>query len=270
MKNLLLNFIFGASFVFSFQALPKTTTPQAKEIIFRGETQMRGASSQTTMRMTIQRPQYERELVLRTWSMGQEKAVVEILRPAKEEGVVSLRLNHNMWNYLPKTDQVVRVPASLMLQSWMGSDFTNDDLMKASSLSRDYDHKIIKVETLRGEKTLLIECLPLPQAPVVWGRILYWAREKDHLPVQQQFFDEKGKLIRTFEFMDFQTMDDRVIPTRLKITKAGTPSESTSVVYEKVLFDREVPDHLFSQNKIKDLSQKGKVASFGWFTKNIN
>lgn len=257
MKNLFLLFILGTSFIFSSPSTANPSSSKAQEMIRSGETKMRGESSQTKMRMVIKRPSYERELVLRAWAQGLEKAVVEIVKPAKEQGVVSLRLDQNMWNYLPKTDQVVRVPSSLMLQSWMGSDFTNDDLMKASSLSRDYTHKILKNEVVRGDKTALIECLPLPKAPVVWGKVLYWARLEDNLPVRQQFFDDKGKLVRTIEFSAFKEMDHRTIPTQLHINKADSAVESTTVTYEQAFFDRDIPLSIFSQNEIKNISQKG-------------
>ncbi|NBX93304.1 MAG: outer membrane lipoprotein-sorting protein [Proteobacteria bacterium] len=270
MNKLLSFLVVGTSFILSCFAFPSQAALSAKEVVSLGEKQMRGSSSQSTMRMVIKRPSYERELVLRSWALGPEKAVVEILKPAKEEGVVSLRVDQNMWNYLPKTDQVVRVPSSLMLQSWMGSDFTNDDLMKASSLSRDYSHKMLKTESVRGEKSVLIECLPLPQAPVVWGKVLHWARTEDHLPVRQEFYDDKGKLVRTISFSQFKQMDDRVIPTNLRIEKADNSQESTTVTYDKIIFDRDIPDSTFAKDRIKDISQKGKVVSNGWYSDKIN
>jgi len=237
----------------------------AKEIVTKGEDQLRGLSSQSSIHMVIKRPSYERQLFLRFWSEGTEKALVEILKPAKEEGVSSLRVAGNMWNYLPKTDQVVRVPSSLMLQSWMGSDFTNDDLMKASSLSRDYTHKILKKEKKNQEDTVLVECLPLPSAPVVWGKVKHWARESDHLPVFQEFFDEQGKLVRTIAFSQFKKMDDRMIPTELRIEKAGNKNESTTIQYEKVVFDKQIPSAIFTKEEIRKTSQKGRVITAGWF-----
>jgi len=264
--NKLLSFLaLGGSFIFGSFAFPSVSSVSAQEIVAAGEKQMRGSSSQTTMHMKIKRPSFERELVLRSWALGTDKAVVEILKPHKEEGVVSLRAQQNMWNYLPKTDQVVRVPSSLMLQSWMGSDFTNDDLMKASSLSRDYSHKLLKKERLNGLSTHLIECLPLPKAPVVWGKVLHWARMEDNLPVRQEFYDDQGRLARTLTFSEFKTMDDRMIPTRLHIQKAQAPEETTTVTYEKVLFDRDIPQSIFAQEEIRAVSQKGKMLSSGWY-----
>ncbi|NBV51411.1 outer membrane lipoprotein-sorting protein [bacterium] len=255
----------GLFFICCFPQLGISADLNAQQIVARGEDQMRGLSSQATMEMVISRPTYERTLSLRSWATGTERALVEILKPAKEEGVASLRVDANMWNYLPKTDQVVRVPSSLMLQSWMGSDFTNDDLMKASSLSRDYKHNIIRKGTKNQEAAVLIECKPKPSAPVVWGKVMHWARLSDFLPVHQEFFDEKGKLVRTITFSDFKTMDDRIIPTRLHIQQAGNPKEATTVTYEKIVFNKEIPMSVFSKEEIRRMSQKGKVITAGWF-----
>lgn len=228
-----------------------------KEIIRSGEKQMRGQNSQAHLRMTVKRPDYNRVLSLRVWTVGGEKALVEILSPAKERGVLSLRSDRQMWNYLPKTDQTVKVPSSLMLQSWMGSDFTNDDLMKASSLSKDYHHKVIKEEQVTGQQTDLIECLPKRGAPVVWGKVRYWARKSDHLPVKQEFFDEEGKLVRTLAFKKFKKMDDRIVPTRIQVTKKDAPGETTQVDYESLLYDRKVDVVLFNRHQIRRTSQLG-------------
>lgn len=237
----------------------------AKAVIAVGEERLRGRSSQARMKMSIVRPSYTRDLTLRSWAQGEDKALVEILEPAKETGVASLRVENQMWNYLPKTDQVVRVPTSLMLQSWMGSDFTNDDLMKASSLSRDYSHRVLKLQTVRNEKVVLIECLPLPNAPVVWGKIHHWARLADSLPIHQKFYDESGKLIRTIDFSHFRKMDDRVIPSQMKVTKMDGSKETTTVTYERVFFNHKIPEAVFSREEIRHMSQKGKVITAGWF-----
>lgn len=226
---------------------------------------MRGQSTQSLFAMKIVRPSFTRELKVRAWTSGTENALVEILEPSKEEGVMSLRQSNQMWNFLPKTDQVVRVPTSLMLQSWMGSDFTNDDLMNASSLVRDYRHQILKKQLLKGEKVVMIECRPKPNAPVVWGKILYWAREKDSLPVQQKYYDEKGRWVRTLAYSHFKKMDDRVVPTFLRVTKADEPKEFTVVKYLKILYDRRLDRALFNKEEIRQISYQGKALDWGWF-----
>lgn len=251
----------------SVRALSAAAPVDATAIIQSGEARMRGETAQFVMSMKINRPEYTRQLKLRSWTTGRAKALVEIIEPAKEQGLVSLRVETQMWNYLPKADAAIRVPASLMLQSWMGSDFTNDDLMKMSSLATDYTHKILRQDTGDGSKTNVIECLPKPSAPVVWGKILYWARVSDGLPMKEEFYDENGKLVRTLTLSQFKKMDDRVIPTMLTITKASTPSESTSVVYEKVLFDRVLDDSLFARERLRKISQSGKDMAWGWMLK---
>lgn len=238
---------------------------EAKKMVAKGESAMRGESTETVINMKIVRPSFTRELKLRAWTWHDNHALVEILQPSKEEGVVSLRNGNQMWNYLPKTDQVVRVPTSLMLQSWMGSDFTNDDLMKASSLVRDYHHKILKRLVLKGEKVVMIECLPKPNAPVVWGKVLYWARESDALPVQQKFYDDRDKWVRTLTFSHLKRMDDRVVPTVIRVTKADEPKEFTIVQYQKVLYDRKIDKSVFDREEVRQISYQGKSLDWGWF-----
>lgn len=245
----------------SYSALAQT---RAIEIIRRGEETIRGETQQALMTMQIRRASYTRTLKLRAWTAGGDHALVEILEPTKEEGVSSLRRRDQMWNYLPKVDQVVRIPTSLMLQSWMGSDFTNDDLMRASSLVRDYHHRFLKKGALRG--TILIECLPKPGAPVVWGRVLYWARLKDSLPVKQAYYDENGVLVRTVFFKRFKKMDDRVIPTEITMRPAGS-SESTTVRYAKVLYDRKLGVDIFDRDRLRENAQHGTRLHRGWITK---
>lgn len=238
---------------------PLAASPKdAAAIVRSGETQIRGTSTQALLRMEISRPDFSRKLKLRIWTKGKEKSLVHILEPAKEEGVMSLRVKEQMWNYLPKTDQVIRVPSSLMLQSWMGSDFTNDDLMKASSLVTDYTHRLLSMEKIAGESVSLIECLPKPEAPVVWGKILYWARQSDDLPVKQEYYDEKGKLIRTLRLSQFRKMDDRVIPSVWTMVKAASAAETTTVTYENILYDKAVEESVFDRERLRRTSQTGK------------
>lgn len=235
----------------------------AADIIRRGETKMRGRSAQALMVMRITRSDFTRELKLRTWTTGSDRALVEILEPAKETGIASLRVGNQMWNYLPKSDQTVRVPTSMMLQSWMGSDFTNDDLVKASSLVRDYKHRLVAgAKGPRG--SVLVECIPKPGAPVVWGKILHWARRSDSLPVRQEYYDESGKLVRLLIFSDFKKMDDRILPTRIRVVKADEPGESTTVTYQRALYDRRLADSLFQRDRLRQTTEAARDVAALW------
>jgi hypothetical protein len=242
---------------------PAFSASDATGIIRRGEARMRGRTAQSLMVMRITRPDFTRELKLRAWTSGNHQALVEILEPAKETGIASLRVGTQMWNYLPKSDQTVRVPPSMMLQSWMGSDFTNDDLVKASSLVRDYRHKIVT-----GKKgpagSVLVLCVPKPGAPVVWGKILHWARKKDSLPMRQEYYDESGKLVRTLVFSAFKKRDDRVVPTRIRVVRADAPSETTVVDYRRTLYDRRLPSSLFNRNQLRQTTEKGRDLAQLW------
>ena len=233
-------------------------------VIEQGEKQLRGETSQIQMRMMIRHAAYQRELMLRSWSVGKEKSLVVILEPPKENGISSLRLLNQMWNFFPNTDQTIRIPTSVMLQSWMGSDFTNDDLMKLSSLSADYDHQLLKELKYQNESVRLIQCTPKPKAPVVWGKILYWARTKDNLPMKEEYYDEKEKLIRTLLLSEFKLMDDRIIPTKLSIESAENPGESTTITYEKALYDRKIPDSQFERGRLREISQNAKNKNQAW------
>ncbi|MFM8314622.1 MAG: outer membrane lipoprotein-sorting protein, partial [Deltaproteobacteria bacterium] len=225
------------------------SAPNPTEIVERGESLLRGRSTQTLMKMNIEHESYQRELRLRSWTVGKNRSMVSILAPAKEKGIASLRVDNQMWNFFPKTDQTVRIPTSVMLQSWMGSDFTNDDLMKLSSLSVDYTHRWVRTEKIGNEKVHLIECLPKTNAPVVWGKINYWARVSDHLPVKEDYYDEKGQLVRTLTLSSFRKMDDRVVPTVLKIRNTSSPKDQTIVTYEKMIFDKKVHPQWFEREK---------------------
>lgn len=162
--------LFSIAILFPGSAFASSTEDLAAAVIRTGEETMRGDTAQAAMKMVIKKPGFTRTLEIRSWTKGRKKALVEILSPAKEEGISSLRVTNQMWNYLPKTDQVVRVPTSLMLQSWMGSDFTNDDLMESSSLVKDYTHPSLKMIKLKSQSLVVIECIPRPNAPVVWEK----------------------------------------------------------------------------------------------------
>lgn len=256
---------FGQSLVLGcflhFSAFGLTPT----QVVAKAESHLRGETLQALLHLEVHRSSFERKMTVLTWSAFGKDSLVEILAPAKEAGVMSLRRARDMWNYLPKTDQVIRIPSSLMLQSWMGSDLTNDDLMKMSTLEEDYRHSKLRMDSFAGDKVQVIACTPNPGAPVVWGKILYWAREKDGLPVKEEFFDEEGQPVRTLVFSEFKKMDDRVIPTVITVSRAESPGEFTKLSYEKVLYNRKVNASLFERESLRRTSQKSIHLSENWF-----
>jgi hypothetical protein len=138
--------------------------------------------------------------------------------------------------------------------------------MKLSSISKDYIHRRIRTEKLGKDKVHLIECLPKPNAPVVWGKINYWAKVSDNLPVKEDYYDEKGKLVRTLTLSSYKKMDDRVIPTRLTIKNTDSPNDETTVTYEKIIFDRKIEAHWFEKERVRNSSQDALNLQLGWAT----
>ena len=185
----------------------------AKEVVRKTDELLRGRTNQGTYEMSITTPAWQRTLKIRSWQDGQDKTFIRILAPAKDAGVGFLKLKNEMWTYLPSVERTIKIPPSMMMQPWMGSDFTNDDLVKESSMVEDYVHRHLGLEKIGEEDAFKIESVPKPEAPVVWGKIIYWVRKSDFMPLKAEYYDENGKRVRLLMYSQFNRMHDRVIPT---------------------------------------------------------
>src|SRR5262245_8368854 len=174
--------------------------PSAQEIIDRVESALWGKTLQSQLTMTIATPRWTRTLELAAWIERPRRSYIRLLAPPKEAGIGSLRIGAEMWNYLPTIERTIKIPPSMMFQPWMGSDFTNDDLVKESSLLNDYVHRLVTVDTAADAPAWVIESTPKPDAAVVWGRIVTRVRRADSLPVREEFYDERGTLVRVMTF----------------------------------------------------------------------
>ena len=209
----------------------------------------RGESSVATVKMEVKTDRYERTVTLKAWSKGTEKSLVVIQEPAKEKGVATLKVGDDMWNYLPKVDRTMKVPAAMMGGSWMGSHVTNDDLVKGSRMSEDYTFTLLE-KPEDGDDRYVIELVPKPDAPVVWGRVQVVISDKE-LPVSTEFFDEKGNLVRSMLYQDVRTLDGREMPTTFLVVPADSPEEYTKISYVDIDFDVELTDSTFSLQALK-------------------
>ncbi len=229
-----------------------TAFPQnAKEIVQRAEDAIKGKlSSHSIMEMIIKTPDYTRSMKMESWTSGNSKALVKILSPVREAGNRTLKLGNDIWMYLRNTETTIRIPPSMMLQSWNGSDYTYDDMVREETLAQDYDITIAGTDTVGGVACWRLQLLPKPNAPVVWGKILYWAREKDNLPAKAEYFDEKGKLIRTMIMSDFREMGGRYIPTDWTMYNADK-THSTEIKMEEASFDQKIPNRIFSLKELE-------------------
>jgi outer membrane lipoprotein-sorting protein len=217
--------LFILSFLSTGTADPENINPT--EIVKRADDLLQGQSFRGTYEMRVVTPNWTRTLELKVYSENKEKTFIRILSPAKEAGIGTLRIKNEMWNYLPNVERIIKIPPSMMLQPWMGSDFANDDLVNESSIVDDYTHTLIKEETSGEDKAFLIRLDPKPEAPVIWGKIIMLIRE-DAVPLREEYYDERGKLIKVLTYSDIGTVSDRVIPrvwTMTSQVKAGNFTE---------------------------------------------
>jgi outer membrane lipoprotein-sorting protein len=201
--------------------------------------------------MTVTTPRWTRTLELDTWIERPRRSFIRILAPAKEAGIGSLRIGPEMWNYLPNVERTIKIPPSMMLQPWMGSDFTNDDLVKESSLLDDYAHRIMRVDTTAGGALFVIESLPKPDAAVVWGRIVMRVRRADFIPVREEFYDERGTLVRVMTFSEIRELGGRTIPTKWEMRPMAKPGNATTVVITRATYDAPIPAATFTQRNLE-------------------
>lgn len=211
------------------------------------EQQYSGESSEIEVEMTVKTGHWERQLTMQSWSLGRERFLVRILAPAKEKGVATLKVEREVWNYLPKVDRVIRIPPSMMGGAWMGSHITNDDLVKANHIDEEYDFTLLAEDSQRWK----IEGIPKPEAPVIWGKIVYQLQKQPLVPVRIEYFDEEGVLVRQIDFDDVQTVSGRTIPLRMTVLPVEKPQEKTVMQYLKVQFDVELAEDFFSLRQLK-------------------
>lgn len=225
----------------------------AQERVAAAEKHLEGKSFQATSSMIVKRDSEERTMKIKLWWKGRKYAFIKILEPKKDAGTSHLRIESNLWQYLPKVNRVVRIPSSMMLQNWMGSDFSNDDLVRQASFVDNYTHKEISKEKIANHQTVKIECTPKPDAPVVWGKVFMWLRATDNSPVKYEYYSERGQLIKVLEGEEFEQFGEHVIPTKLTMKNMKKENAYTQIIYDKtsIKFDDEIADSIFSQENLR-------------------
>ena len=227
----------------------------ATEILEQVDDLWRGESSFAEMTMEVVTEHYERSMKLKAWSLGKEHSLFIITYPPKDRGVATLKAEKDIWNYLPRVNRVIRVPTSMMMANWMGSHFTNDDLVKESRMSEDYDAKV----TFEGEKDGIsvyeIALLPKPEAPVVWGRIEITVIQETLIPTRSLYYDEDGVLSRTMLFDDVKKLGGRLVPATMVLVPEDKPEEKTVIIYDSLELGLGLKPDFFSRNTLtrKDL-----------------
>ncbi len=223
----------------------------ATEIVRRANDLIMGKTSHGKSKMIVVRPDWKREVTMKTWSKGNDYYLILILSPAREKGQVFLKRKNEMWNWLPSIGRLIKLPPSMMMQSWMGSDFTNDDLLKESSIVDDYTHKIIGEEKVSGYDCWKIELTPKPDATVVWGKIIMWIAKNKYFMLKTEYYDETGELKNTQYGSEIKKIGGRTIPTVLTMFPADKEGYKTIFQILEIEFNKPIPSSFFSIKNIK-------------------
>lgn len=228
--------------------LPAADRPPVKEVLKQVDDLYRGATSQGEVSMTVETPDWKRTMEMSLWSEGMDKTFVVLRSPTKDAGVATLRVKKDMWNFFPRINKTLKVPPSMMMGSWMGSDFTNDDLVKESSLLDDYDATWSKEEK---PGTWALDLTPRAQTATVWGRIHMVLRAGTLIPLEEEYFDEHGEKVRVMRFRDVKKIGDRELPMTLELTPLKKPGNRTLLVYKSLEFDKPLPPSTFSLQNLR-------------------
>jgi len=223
----------------------------AKSIVRDAIDHWRGLTSYTEMTMVIHRPDWERSMTMRAWTKGDKKTLVRVVEPKKDRGNGTLTDDKSMWSYSPKVNRVIKIPSSMMGQSWMGSDFSNKDIAKADDIVDEYEHSILKTEEIDGLTTYEIQSIPNEDAAVVWGSEVMRIRE-DHIVLQHSFYDQDGELVKALGTMEIVEMGGRVIAKRQRMTKAAEPDDWTEIQGNDVESEVELKDSVFTLSNLRN------------------
>ena len=224
---------------------------EASEIIKLSEDHLRGESSTAEISIEIERRLWSRTIDIKVWSLGSDYSLILMQAPIRDKGTVYLKRKKEIWNWQPKIKKIIKLPPSMMMQSWMGSDFTNDDLVKESSVLFDYTNKIIGDTLLLGLPCCIIELLPKPDAPVVWGKIKLFIDLENYLQLATEFYDEDGYLINKMKVSEIKTFGNRVLPSLLTMTSVEEKGQRTILRYKSINFNTGIMEDFFTKENMK-------------------
>ena len=235
--------------IFCFSII--SSAQSAEDIIRMADVKYRGKSSYSEMTIEIIRPKWSKQMKIKGWSEGTKYSVSIVTSPAKEKGTVFLMRDKEVWNYMPTIDRTIKFPPSMMLQNWMGTDLTNDDLVKQSSILEDYTHKIIGEELKEGYNCWVIELTPKEDAPVVWGKVLIWVDKLEYMMLQSDYYDEDDYLVNQMIGSEIKEFSGKKLPSKLRVIPVNDEGQETILIYDKLEFDIKISDQFFTTNYMK-------------------
>ena len=225
--------------------------PDADAILRQAYENYRSTSSQSTVAMTVHRPDWERHLQMRAWTRGDNDGLVRFTAPAKDAGNATLKLSNDTWVFNPKLNQVIKLPASMMSQSWMGSDFSYDDLSKSEDIINDYTHRLTATATSGGHTVWTIESTPKPGAPVVWGKVTMKVRD-DYVMMGEVFYDQDGKPARQMSVDKIAPLSGRPYPVTMTMHPLDEPGQWTQIETSGARFNVGLPAFIFTLSNLQN------------------
>ena len=245
-------FLVGATtLLVCLTASADTESRDAKDIVRDAINHWRGTSSQGAMTMTIHRPDWERSMSMESWTRGEKQSLIRVTAPRKDRGNGTLMDDNNMWSYSPKINRVIKVPSSMMSQSWMGSDFSNKDISRADDIVDQYDHNLLSESDSDGLAAYEIESIPHEDAAVVWGKEVLVVRE-DNVLIEHSFYDQDNELVKTLRTLEIGEMGGRTVAVQQRMEKVDTSDEWTEIIIDSVEFDIELSDNVFTLSNLRN------------------
>ena len=235
-------------------ATAASAEPDARELVRRAMDHWRGLSSHSVMTMTIHRPDWERRMTMESWSKGDKLSLVRVIEPRKDAGNATLLNDNTMWTFAPKVNRVIKIPSSMMSQSWMGSDFSNRDIAKSTDIIDQYEHELSAVEQRDGHTFYTVTSIPHEDAAVVWGKEVLVVRD-DWVLMEQQFWDQDDVLVKSLHTLDVAEMGGRQVARTMRMAELDKPQEWTLIQAESIAFDQDLPDSLFTLSNLRNPRQ---------------
>jgi outer membrane lipoprotein-sorting protein len=239
-----------SALVLSMLKISTACAADAQTIVENSFNYVRGNASIATVQMTIHRPDWERKMTIKAWTRGKKDSLFYIQSPPKDHGNGTLKKSREMWMYNPKVNRIIKVPPSMMSQSWMGSDFSNNDLSKSDSFVDDYIHSLAGSEIHEGQKVYVIKSMPKPDAPVIWGMQMLKIRQ-DNIWLSQEFYDEDLKPVKVMTTLQIQMMGGKLYPKVWRMREVDKEDRYTQLTYKSLTFKQSLPDSLFTQTSLR-------------------
>lgn len=239
--------------IYCFLSAGFVSAQDATEIVRMADQRIKGKTAEAEMTVRVIRSAWSREMKMKTWTKGDDLAMVLVTAPARDKGTVYLKRKKEVWNWIPSIERSIKLPPSMMNQSWMGTDFTNDDLVKEASIVVDYFHKITGETTIDGRLCYQLELIPRPESTVVWGKVLLWIDKVDFLMLKAEYYDEEGELINRMTAGDIKILGGRLLPAVMEMTPVKKKGNKTVLTYTRITFDRPLDDSFFSTQNIRNV-----------------